>query len=387
MDLVLASDDFKVRNISYPEFPILVNEEGEIVSQALDFLIYHCLKRGRVESQQSWRTYGQDMYDFLSFCEANKIDWRNIEYRQDETLLALYRDVSMKQFGVGASTINRRLRFLIKFYHYAYNHGWVATLPYGLESVVVRKPKGFLAHTDTSGGIAARPDVMLKQPHTKIKLLNREQVNQLLAAIRNKTLKLMVKLGLLTGLRKSEILSFPKSYVINPNSTSARSHIKVDLNPYEMRIKGSKARSVMIPVTLMSDLYDYVIHERSALLKDQENPTDRLFVTQDGEAYSLKSVTFNKQLSAVNVNFNVHPHMLRHTFATHTLKDLEARKSNGRLKGNPLRIVQALLGHSSVLTTEVYNHFLHEIEDNLTTEYQLEIEGLCDEVIGVLKGE
>lgn len=384
MDLVLASADFKVRNISYPSFPILVDEEGEVVAHALDFLVYHCLKRGSVQSEESWRTYGQDLYDFFSFCEANSIDWRNIKHRQDETLLALYRDVSMKQFGVGASTINRRLRFLIKFYQYAYNHGWVSTLPYELESVVIRKPKGFLAHTDTSGGMKARPDVMLKQPHTKIKLLNREQVNELLAAINNKTLKLMVKLGLLTGMRKSEILTFPLSCVINPQNTSARSHIKVELNPNEMRIKGSKARSVMIPVVLMSELWDYVIHERSALQKGKNNPTDRLFVTQDGDAYSLKSVTFNKQLSAVDVNFNVHPHMLRHTFASHTLKDLEQRKSEGRLACNPLRIVQALLGHSSINTTEQYLHFLHEIEDDLTTQYQLEIEGLYDGTAGVL---
>lgn len=384
MDLVLSSDDFKVRDISYPEFPILINDQGEIETQALDFLIYHCLKRGSVQSQNSWRTYGQDLYDFFSFCEANAIDWRNIEHRQDETLLGLYRDVSMKQFDVGASTINRRLRFLIKFYHYAYNHGWVATLPYELESVVVRKPRGFLAHTDTYGGIAARPDVVLKQPRTKIKLLNREQVNQLLTAISNKNLKLMVRLGLLAGLRKREILTFPSSYIINPSSSSSRSHIKVDLNPAEMRIKGSKARSVMVPVRLMSELWDYVIHERSALLRGQENPTDRLFVTQDGEAYSPKSVTFNNQLKAVNVDFNVHPHMLRHTFATHTLNDLEQRKNKGKLAGNPLRIVQALLGHSIPSTTADYLHFLHEIEDDLTTEYQLEIEGLCDEVTGVL---
>lgn len=383
MDLILASDDFKVRNIGYPEFPILVDSKGEIVSQALDFLIYHCLKRGSVQSKGSWRTYGQDLYDFLSFCEANSIDWRNIEYRQDETLLALYRDVSMKQFGVGASTINRRLRFLIKFYHYAYNHGWVLTLPYELESVVVRKPRGFLAHTDTSGGIKERPDVMLKQPRTKIKLLNREQVNKLLEVINNKTLKLMVKLGLLTGLRKSEILSFPLSYVINPHNTSARSHIKVDLSPIEMLIKGSTERSIMVPVTLMSDLWDYVLHERSALLKGQKKPTDKLFVTRYGEAWSLKSKSFNNQLSALNLDFKAHPHMLRHTFATHTLKDLEGRKSEGKLAGNPLRIVQSLLGHSSIMTTEAYLHFLHEIEDDLTTAYQLEIEKLCDAALRV----
>mgnify|MGYP006139085861 FL=1 len=384
MDLVRASEEFKVKSISCPEFPILVNKDGEIVMHALDFMIYHCLKRGRVQSEGSWRTYGQDIYDFFSFCEANNIDWCQIEYRQDETLLAVYRDVSMKQFGVSASTINRRLRFLIKFYNYAYNHKWVQTLPYQLETVIVRKPRGFLAHTDTSGGVKASPDVIVKQPRTKIKLLNREQVNQVLTSINNKTLKLMVKLGVLTGLRKAEILTFPLSYIVNPNSCNTRSHFKVDLNPNEMRIKGNEPRSIMVPVSLMSDLWDYSLHERSGLLKGQDKPTDRLFVTRDGEAWSLKSKSFNNQLDSLGLDYKVHPHMFRHTFATHTLKDLEKRKKEGRLASNPLRIVQALLGHSSIMTTERYLHFLHEVEDDLTTEYQLEIERLCEAANGAI---
>jgi integrase/recombinase XerD len=380
MDLVTSTEDFKIQGISYPDFPILVDKDGEIVMYAVEFLVYHCLKRGNVQSVHSWKTYGQDLYDFFGFCEGNNIDWREVRCRQDETILAVYRDASMKYFGVAASTINRRLRFLIKFYHYAYNRGWVDTLPYELESVLVRKPKGFLAHTDTSGGVKARPDIMLKQTRTKLKVLNGEQATQLLSAIENKTLRLMVRLGLLTGLRKAEILTYPLSYVVNPQNLTHRSHIKVSLNPQEMQIKGSNPRNIMVPVTLMADLWDYVIHERHQLLKDQDAPRDRLFVTRDGQAWSLKSKSFNNQLDTLNLPFPAHPHILRHTFATNTLKGLEKRKSEGTFSGNPLITVQLLLGHASINTTMQYLHFLHELEDDLSTEYQREIEALCEAV-------
>ncbi|MDF5638014.1 hypothetical protein P3733_28045, partial [Vibrio parahaemolyticus] len=88
--------------------------------------------------------------------------------------------------------------------------------------------KGFLAHTDTSGGYAVKPDVLLKTTPTRIKVLNKEQVEELLKSINNKTLRLIVRLALLTGLRKEELLTFPVTYVSAPQSISARSHVVVE---------------------------------------------------------------------------------------------------------------------------------------------------------------
>lgn len=377
MELVFSSDDFKVGGVSYPNFPILLDRNGDVFVEALSFLIYHCIKRGRVRSENSWITFGRDLYDFFSFTETNELDWKVIQSCTDEVLLAVYRDVSIKQFGVSATTINRRLRLIIKFYQYAYNHTWVTTLPYELETVTVKQPKKFLAHADASGGIISRPDVLLKQPRTKIKLLNTEQIQQLLSAIRNKTLFNMVRLGLLTGLRKEEILTFPLKYVVNSQNSRGRSHIKVSLEPSDMRLKGSEPRDILVPVTLMAALREYAIHDRHKLLKDDSEPSECLFINRYGNAWSLKSEAFNNELKKLGLPFHVHAHMLRHTFATHTLKSLQSKKA---LNFNPLLVVRNLLGHSSLTTTERYLHFIYELEDDLTTEYQLEIDTMCDGV-------
>lgn len=108
----------------------------DIFAEALEWLVYYCIKRGSVQSIRSWETYGRDAYDYFAFIEANNLDWRSINSRTENRLLAVYRDASMSQFNVGATTINRRLGLIIKFYQYACNRGWVSTLPYELQDVI-----------------------------------------------------------------------------------------------------------------------------------------------------------------------------------------------------------------------------------------------------------
>ncbi|WP_404471257.1 tyrosine-type recombinase/integrase [Vreelandella venusta] len=371
MDLLFSTPDFQIRGQSYEGFPILLDKKNDVFIEGMEFLVYYCLKRGSVQSSRSWETFGRDLYDFFAFLEANNLSWRKLSDNHNETLLAIYRDASFEHFNLSASTVNRRLNLAIKFYRYALKKGWVNTLPFDLETVKVRQARSFLAHTDTSGGYLVKPDVMLKTPTTKIKLLNREQIEVLLNAIKNRTLSLIVRLGLLTGLRKEELLTFPVSYVISPGKKVSRSHIVVELKPQEIRLKGNKGRSIHVPVSIMRDLWDYVIHDRNQLIQKYGTNPRTLFVTSKAKSWSLKSRTLNNQLQALNLPFPSHPHVLRHTYATHTLKSLMERKS---ITFNPLIYVRDRLGHSSITTTERYLHFLDEIEDNLRTAYQEEIE-------------
>ncbi|MDM8181015.1 tyrosine-type recombinase/integrase [Marinobacter salarius] len=380
MYLIFSKPDFTIHNQSYEGFPLLLDKGCNVFVEGVEFLIYHCLKRGSVQSRRSWETFGRDLYDFFAFLEANDLDWRQIQDRTNETLLAVYRDASFEHFNLSASTVNRRLHLAIKFYQFGLKQGWVSTLPYDLETVKVRQPKGFLAHTDTSGGVGAKPDVLLKTPSTKIKVLNAEQIAELLKTIKSPTLHLMVRLALSTGLRKEELLTFPVSRVVKPSSTTARSHIVVELDPQEMSIKGDKARTIHIPVSVMTDLWEYVIHERSQLVRRHGAQPNTLFVTAMGENWSLKSRSLNNQLKALSLPFSTHPHVFRHTYATHTLKSLMQKKS---LRFNPLLYVRDRLGHSSITTTERYLHFLDELEDDLRTQYQQEIEDICDELAKV----
>ena len=68
------------------------------------------------------------------------------------------------------------------------------------------------------------------------------------------------------------------------------------------------------------------MYERAQLVVGREEPTNRLFVTRYGEAWSLNSKSFNNQLVRLSLHFPVHPHILRHTYATHMLKCLKAKK-------------------------------------------------------------
>ena len=69
--------------------------------------------------------------------------------------------------------------------------------------------------------------------------------------------------------------------------------------------------------------------------------------------------------------------MLRHTYATHTLYEMRQRKT----QIDPLLYIRDRLGHSSILTTEKYLHYLSEVEENLITSYQEEIDSLCEKVM------
>src|SRR5690606_13856700 len=102
----------------------------------------------------------------------------------------------------------------------------------------------------------------------------------------------------------------------NPSSTSARSHVVVPLDPSELSTKGHVARTIHVPVSVMKSLWEYVIHERHERVMGKDNPTDRLFVTARGEAWSPNSRALNVMLKDLDLPFPVYPHILRHTYAT-----------------------------------------------------------------------
>ncbi|PWG01110.1 tyrosine recombinase XerC [Levilactobacillus bambusae] len=134
----------------------------------------------------------------------------------------------------------------------------------------------------------------------------------------------------------------------------------VDLQMRSMLIhgKGNKERLVPFGQSAKRALESYLTQARPKLMakKHLEHPT--VFVndlggplTEAGVEYILNQVIKQSSLTA-----NIHPHMLRHTFATHMLEH-----------GADLRSVQELLGHSSLSTTQIYTHVTR---DNLQKSYR-----------------
>jgi integrase/recombinase XerC len=108
--------------------------------------------------------------------------------------------------------------------------------------------------------------------------------------------------------------------------------------------KGSKEREVVMGRPAQAALQRYIKEARPMLMGSKG--TDALFLNRFGGRLSKRSVQeMVKRYSLLSIDTKAHPHMLRHSFATHMLDG-----------GADLRIVQELLGHSSPATTQIYTH-------------------------------
>lgn len=106
--------------------------------------------------------------------------------------------------------------------------------------------------------------------------------------------------------------------------------------------KGDKERIVPFFKKLIKDLEIYKLRYWEKYAKD-----DHVFVSQRGKQLTTRGIQYlmQKHADAIGMTMKVHPHMLRHSFATHMLDN-----------GADIRIVQELLGHASLSTTQIYTH-------------------------------
>lgn len=147
----------------------------------------------------------------------------------------------------------------------------------------------------------------------------------------------MFELMYACGLRVSEVTSL---------------HIRdIDFSEQIVRItgKGDKERMVPFYDGAKELLVRYLKEVRDNWLSGQRH--DILFVNQRGNGLTTRGVQYlmQKQADALSMSVHIHPHMFRHSFATHLLDN-----------GADLRIVQELLGHSSLSTTQIYVHVSQE---------------------------
>lgn len=378
MHLVKATNDFVLAGRPMAGFPIVLWEDLTSCLEVNEFLRFYLL-RGAIGSERSWEAIGRSLYDYFGFLEAHNRHWKDVSQGAGEDLVAAYRRYSSEVHQIRRNTLRLRLTYICEFYDYALNRGWVDKLPYRLERRSIGRSPGFLAHVDASGGKVAVRSVMPRKHRSLIKFLRTDQVRQLRDAASNPHHQIIIRLALGSGLRREELATFPKAYVFDPyEAGKATPNVAITLDPDDgtgMRTKGGKRRVVYINRELMLALHRYAERlrgERAAHSATREPAA--LFLTERGVpwANSGKGIEAMVRNLGKRVGIDTHPHMLRHTYATHTLVKLQRAKGERRIE--PLVFLQRQLGHASIQTTMVYLHVVNELADEAVLAYDAELD-------------
>lgn len=386
MRLYLSDSSFAVGGQHYEGFPILVDARGVVVEVVLLFFVDALLGRSGAQDAKTWAAYGQHMYDYFGYLE-DRFAWDHIpaEGSGDVSPLAHYVRWCATTVGNQAGYINDKRATVERFYEWAKRVGRVSELPFTREEVTSTGADGRLAHASASQGRRSSSSLYMREFDKPEKVLSRGQIDVALESARNPTHRAMTYLGLTAGLRAEELATFPTKYVVDCSTLPAKvKTVPVTLDPADMCTKNNKKRTVRVSVACMNLLWQYreVVRPRLCACAMEGQDSTRLFLTRYGIPFTDDGLVAPLSRLGQRVGFHIHPHMLRHTFATHTLASLEDLKHAGKLKGSPLVILKRLLGHASITTTSRYLHLLDSIEDVYGTRYQAEIDALA---LGYLK--
>lgn len=202
--------------------------------------------------------------------------------------------------------------------------------------------KSFFKYLLIEGQIISDPTALLESPKIGRKLpdvLSMEEIDELIEAVdlnkpegqRNKA---MLETLYSCGLRVSELVNLKMS------------NLHFDENYVKIEGKSEKERLVPVSQRAIDEIEKYINSYRDGL-KIQKDSENIVFLNRRGKKLSRVMVfTIIKNLAGkINLKKKISPHTFRHSFATHLI--------NG---GADLRAVQEMLGHESILTTEIYTH-------------------------------
>lgn len=377
MHLIKATEDFKLSNRPRPGFPILLWEDMRSCWEANEFLRYY-LMRGAIGSQNSWEPTGRALYDYFSFLEAHELQWDDVDRGEDKTLVAAYRDYCFEVANLKRNTVRQRVMYVCEFYEFALREHWIGSLPYRLEERRhFGRPNGFLQHASAAGGVTSVRSVMPRKHRTLPQFLSKDQARALLGASSNVHHRMIIRMALQSGLRREELATFPLAYVYDPSRAPTKErNVRVILDPDDgsgMKTKGGVKRTILIGRRLMADLYHYAKHHRGERASNSDQVHAPLFLNQDGSPWAASGKGIEAMVRRIGrrIGVTTHPHMLRHTYATHTLVAMQRHRADNRIE--PLVFVQKQLGHASITTTMIYLHLINELADDAVLAYDDEL--------------
>ena len=275
--------------------------------------------------------YQRDLADFVAFLSKKRTSVTDAMSATVESFIS-----SLSKAGMSAQTVARKLSALRQLYQFLYTE-------------------------------KLRPDnptATLESPHLGRKLpksLNIDEVSRLLETARDDDsttglrLQAMVELMYGAGLRVSELVSLTLSALqLTPHTNTITAEFLI------VRGKGNKERMVPLNSKSLKALADYMAI-RHVFLADNK-PSQWLFPYHRAEGYITRQ-QFGIMLKELAITANIDPeklspHTLRHSFASHLLEG-----------GADLRVIQELLGHSDIATTQIYTHVTRDRLSKLVNQH------------------
>ena len=267
------------------------------------------LGSGRNASPYTVKNYGNDIGQFLDYCRTQGVEKPG---QIDRLLLRRYL-AELDAVGYVKASIARRVAELRAFGDFLVREGILERNTFRLVSAP-RVPKRLPQYLTV-----AEVEVLLAVPDTSTPrgLRDRAIIEVLYAA----------------GLRVSELAELDVG--------------DVDLPQAQVRVmgKGGKERIGLLGRSAVRAVWAYLERGRQELLR--QRPTSALWLNHRGGRLTVRGVTLvlSSAGKQAGIRIPVSPHVLRHSFATHLLDG-----------GADLRVVQELLGHSSLVTTQIYTH-------------------------------
>lgn len=268
------------------------------------------LRTRRRASENTCVSYHLDLADFIRWSAGREIKaWEDVDRNAIRAWLGW-----MHREGYATSSIARKLSSLRALYRYMQLRQQIHHNPFSL--VVGPKQLKHLPTVLTVGEV----ELLLAQPDVSTPVGVRDLA--------------LLEVLYATGVRVSELMGMKISDV-DWQESSVRVHGK-----------GNKERIVLLGERAMTCLETY-IHEARTHLMNGRHDEEHLFLSRLGLRLSVRMfhVALNRYLRQAGLEKRVTPHTLRHTFATHMLEG-----------GADLRVVQELLGHANLSTTQIYTH-------------------------------
>lgn len=275
---------------------------------AREYLAHLRIERG--SAPLTIEAYSADLADYLDFLKEAGIG--RVDAVDRDTVVAYEADLAARGYAV--SSIDRHISVLKGFHRFCAAEGYAPDNP----AATVRLP---------------RPPEKLPD------VLTIEQVAALLEAVRPEGAR---------GLRDRAILEVLYGCGLRVSELTGLDLADCRFDEGYLRVtgKGDKQRIAPIAGCALQALDAYLAEGRCLLVKPDAKPTGAVFLNARGGRLSrqmVHKITARAGL-AIGVE-NLHPHTLRHSFATHLLEG-----------GADLRVIQEILGHADIATTQIYTH-------------------------------